>query len=268
MSLAGLVDADLERYITENRGDDRCWFFVHIPKTAGSSFRRELIDVLSPNCNIHVDRDRRSEPYAQKIVDATKSFNKRLTQRRYRFASGHVPIVTLAKHVDGWRDLKLITMLRDPVTRMISDYRYQTTSAHPTHREFLERYPTFESYLRTEWTRNRMFRFLRPTNQATVEDCIQFLVEDFAFVGLVEMYPLSVRLVTRLMERERSPSRHLRITSETEHNRIEVTPKLIEQVRELNSSDVALYSYFHAKLRAVREQVFRPVAEQTVSEAT
>jgi len=256
MSLAGLVDGDLEGYVAENRGNDRCWFFVHIPKTAGSSFRGELADLLRPNYNVHIDRDRRSANYAQKIIAATQGFDRRLKQRRYRFASGHVPIATLAKHVDGWRDLKLITMLRDPAMRIISDYRYQTTPAHPPHREFLQRFPTFESYLDAPRMGNRMFKFLRPSRQATLEECIAFIVERFAFVGLVEMYPLSVRLVTRLMEEERSPSRYLRKTLETEHNRIEVTSELIARVRELNSLDVAIHSYFRGKLRSVREQVF------------
>ena len=73
------------------------------------------------------------------------------------------------EHVEDWQKLKLITMLRDPAVRMISDYRYQTTPAHPVHREFVERFPTFEDYLATEWTRNRMFRFLRPGQRVTFD---------------------------------------------------------------------------------------------------
>lgn len=256
MPLTAIVDGDLERYIADNRADEGCWFFVHIPKTAGSSFRRELADMLRPNHNVNVARDRRQAPYEEKIADATKAFNDRLNQAPCRFASGHVPVTALMKHVENWQNLKLITMLRDPAMRMISDYRYQTTPAHPIHREFIERFPTFEAYLATEWTRNRMFRFLRPSSEATLDECIAFVVEHFAFVGAVEMYPLSVRLVTRLMGQERSPSRHLRKTLENEHNQFEVTPELIERVRELNSLDVALYSYFHSKLLRARDSVF------------
>ena len=256
MSLAGLVNGDLEGYVAENRGNDRCWFFVHIPKTAGSSFRSELADLLRPNYNVHIDRDRRSAPHAKKIVAATKAFDLHLKRRRCRFASGHVPVATLAQHVEAWPELKLITMLRDPAMRIISDYRYQTTPAHPPHREFLQRFPTFESYLGASGVRNQMFEFLRPSRQATLDECITFIVERFAFVGLVEMYPMSVRLVTRLMGLERSPSRYLRKTLETEDNRIEVTSQMIERVRELNSLDVAIHGYFRARLKGVREQVF------------
>ncbi len=253
MPLTAIVDGDLERYIADNRTDEGCWFFVHIPKTAGSSFRRELADMLRPNHNVNVARDRRQASYEQKIADATKDFNDRLAQSPCRFASGHVPVTALMEHVEDWQKLKLITMLRDPAVRMISDYRYQTTPAHPVHREFVERFPTFEDYLATEWTRNRMFRFLRPSSTATLEECIAFVVERFAFVGAVEMYPLSVRLVTRLMGQERSPSRYLRKTVANQHNQFEVTPELVERVRELNRLDVALYNYFHGKLGRLRQ---------------
>lgn len=255
MSLTSLFASDVERYVAENRESGGCWFFVHIPKTAGSSFRRELADLLRPNYNVHVSRDRRDIPHEQKIADATRTFAERLKERPYRFASGHVPMATLAELVEGWRDLKLITMLRDPVKRMISDYRYQTTPAHPTHREFIERFPTFESFLEMEWSRDRMFRFLRPSPSATVDECIQFVVEHFAFVGVVEMYPLSFRLMTRLVGCERGPRHHVRKTVETEHNRVEVTPELVKRVRQLNSRDEAVYRYFHDRLRQVRGAV-------------
>jgi len=258
MSLAGLIDGDLEGYIAENRGNDRCWFFIHIPKTAGSSFRRELAQILRPNYNVHVDRNPVSEPampHAQRIVAATKEFNALLADRTYRFASGHVPVTLLKAHVDTWGAMKLITMLRDPAIRAVSDYRYQSTSVHPSYRQFLERFPTFEKYLNAPQMRNRMFNFLRPTQQATVEDCIEFVVERFAFVGLVEMYPLAVRLVTRLMEQERSPTHYIRKTENNEHNQFDITPELLDRVREINSLDVALYDYFHARLSRVDERV-------------
>ena len=264
MSLAGLVDAKLEDYIAENRGNDQCWFFVHIPKTAGSSFRRELAALLRPNYNVHIDRDRASDaqvPHGQKIVAATREFNALLSERTYRFASGHVPVSLLKAHVDTWEDMKLITMLREPAIRAISDYRYQTTPAHPTHRQFLERFPTFEAFLKAPHLSNRMFNFLRPSQDATVEDCIEFVVERFAFVGLVEMYPLSFRLVTRLMEEERSPTQYVRKTEDNEHNRFDVTPELLDRVREINSLDVMLYDYFHDRLARIRDQVTSEVVD-------
>lgn len=263
MSLAALIDADLETYVAENRGNDRCWFFVHIPKTAGSSFRRELAQILRPNYNVHVDRNPVSGPpvpHPQKIAAATKEFNALLAEQTYRFASGHVPVTLLKAQVDTWRDLKLITMLRDPAIRTVSDYRYQSTPVHPSYQEFLQRFPSFEAYLNAPQSRNRMFNFLRPSREASVEDCIEFVVEHFAFIGLVEMYPLAVRLVTRLMDQERSPTHYIRKTEDNEHNQLDITPELLDRVCELNSLDVALYDYFRAKLSRIDAQVLETSA--------
>jgi hypothetical protein len=100
-------------------------------------------------------------------------------------------------------------------------------------------------------------------NNATVEECIDFIVERFAFVGLVEMYPLSVRLVTRLMEQERSPTLYVRKTEDNDYNQFEVTPELLDRVREINSLDVILYDYFHDKLSRIRDQVFSEAVDPT-----
>lgn len=251
MSLGSLPEDDLERYVAENQDTGKCWFFVHIPKTAGSSFRSELASLLSPNYNVHIDRDRRPVAYSQKIIDATKRFNERLKRQPCRFASGHIPVSTLAQYVVGWQDLKLLTMLRDPVQRVISDYRYQTTPEHPDHREFLKRFPSIESYVETDWTANRMFNFLRPSPEATLQQCVDFMVARFAFVGVVEMYPPCFRLVTKLMGQERSPTRHLRKTVETEYNRIELSPQLLNRIRQLNLLDIELYTFFHGRLSSM-----------------
>lgn len=256
MSLVNLINFDLDKFVADNRDDKDCWFFVHIPKTAGSSFGTELNELLSPNFNVNVDDDHRQVPYQQKVVTAAQGFNERLKQGPCRFASGHIPVQLLRKHVEDWRKLKLITILRDPVRRVVSDYRYQRTPLHPTHGQFIKNFPTLESFARTARGRNKMFRFLRPYPKASVEECKEFIVEHFAFVGLLEMYPLSFRLVTRMLGQERGPSRHVRKTMENEHNRVEVTPELVELLRELNSQDLELYDYFRSKLLPMRQLVF------------
>jgi hypothetical protein len=256
MTLVSLLDVNLEKFVADNRDAGGCWFFVHIPKTAGSSFGTELTALLSPNFNVNVDDDKRPVPYPQKVITATKGFNERLKQGPCRFASGHIPVQTLTTHVEGWRDLNLITMLRDPVTRVVSDYRYQRTPLHPARMQFIRSFPTLESYARTARGRNKMFRFLRPFPNASLEECKEFIVNRFAFVGVVEMYPLSFRLMTRMLGQERGPSHHVRKTMETEHNHVEVTPELIKTIRELNSQDMELYGYFRSKLLPLRQLVF------------
>lgn len=261
MSLNSLVQQNYEKYVAENQDREKCWFFVHIPKTAGSSFRLDLVGIRSPAYNIHVDDDNRDVPYKQKIVDAVRAFNAKLPTTSFQFASGHVPVETLAAEVERSGDLQLITMLRDPIKRVISDFRYQRTPSHPNHREFIEQFPTFESYFEAPWAQNRMFQFLRPGATASLDECIKHVIDRFAFVGIVEMYPMSFRLVTRLMEAEQPHSSHERKTSESDVGHIEPTPELTRRLRALNSLDVALYEYFHALLLPMRHFIFGNIAK-------
>jgi hypothetical protein len=261
MSLRGFIQQNYDQYVSENQDRQQCWFFTHIPKTAGSSFRRDIIRCRAPSYNIHIDNDHRDVPYNQKIGDAVAGFNEEFARTPLQFASGHVPMATLIARVDRWQELALMTMLRDPIKRVVSDFRYQRTALHPHHREFIKEFPTFESYFHSSWARNRMFQFLRPSEDATIDDCIQFIVDRFAFVGIVEMYPLSFRLVTRLMGAEQAHSSHERATPDESDNRIELTSDLIRILRRLNAIDVALYEYFYAVMVPLRQFVFGRLAE-------
>jgi len=252
MPLVNLINQNFEKYLSQNQSNQRPWFFLHIPKTAGSSFGQELSEINRPFHNIHTDADDRPVPHQQKLVDAIRNFNQLHKRDKFGFASGHVPVTDLVTELENWEDFNLITMLRDPVRRTISDYRYQRTPMHPRFREFSAEFPTLEAYLETDDARNKMFQFLRPFPSAGVDDCVKFLVERFSFIGAVEMYPLSFRVVTRLMGHEGAPVRYDRRTPDTEFNRVELTPKLIAYIRQINALDVAIFDFFCSALRAAR----------------
>lgn len=82
-----------------------------------------------------------------------------------------------------------------------------------------------------------------------MEECKDFIVRHFAFVGQVESYSQSFRLMTKLLGDEREPSHHVRRTVETTHNRLQMIPALVERICNLNSLDVELYDYFRGRIR-------------------
>lgn len=248
-------------FINENRdqqGD--LWFFVHIPKTAGTSFRAELADVLTPEANLHVYDEVDGAPHRAKLTRAVDQFFAADDATPHRFASGHIPTELLEQKWEGRAAPKLFTILRDPVARFISDYRYQRTSQHPGFEAFRKQFPRIEDYLGDLGQRNRMWQYLAPTADATVARTVDHLLGRYTFVGLLEMYPLSFRVLMRLLGQDREPTMHLRRTSAAEAGEMAMTPALLETIREGNSKDVELYDAVHQRLKNVRGDVFAPEA--------
>ena len=92
-------------------------FFLHVPKTGGTSLRKML--------QRRIGRDAMLEIYSwhaeQELLRADRS-----TVESHRLVAGHF-------RVDAWQpfeDLPLITMLREPVDRVASHYRYGRSWDH------------------------------------------------------------------------------------------------------------------------------------------
>lgn len=258
MSLVSLVNQDFEKYLSDVRNGEKCWFFLHIPKTGGTSLTQEIANIRCPFYNIHIDLDDRDVSYQQKLVDAVRQFGQKKVEQDYRWVSGHIPVTMLSAELQQWEEMPLLTMLRDPVRRVISDYRYQRTPLHPQHREFVAEFPTFWSYAESSFARNKMFQFLRPDENATLDETITFIINRFAFVGIIEQYAASFQLLTSLMGQYGVPTIYERKTPDTELNKIDFTEAVRFKLKQLNATDVALYNFFYAMMEPTQELVSRP----------
>ncbi len=235
MPFRTLFDHGYAAYLDEVRDRGELWFFLHIPKTAGSSFRAELAEVLAPNANVTA-YDGSDDDFDLRRRRAVAGFADAMAGRAFRFASGHMPYAILGPVVA--RGATLFTMLRDPVDRVISDYRYQTTAQHPDHAAFRERCPTIESYLDLAEERDKMLRFLAPFEGAGVAETVAHLLDGFAYVGAMETYEASFGTVMDLLDVDRGASKFLR---RSEAGEIARTPALEARIRAEHAGDVALY---------------------------
>ena len=134
--LATLFAGDFDRYFDEASAGDPLWLFVHVPKTAGSSMEVEMSSILKPNGHIEIDYTDTSKTYQVLFDEAVQRFVARHQTEPYRFATGHI----VARHTDMLRaaipNLRCFSMLRSPVNRLISDYRYQRSSMNTAREEF------------------------------------------------------------------------------------------------------------------------------------
>lgn len=256
MPVTQLLDGDLDAYFRDEADKpDSLWIFHHIPKTAGSSFRSELARRLEPNTHIRLDYSKKNRDLHQLLDESTAEFLELASNQKLRFASGHLRWRQIVRIDEAIPSVKWITMLRDPVARMISDYRYSRTPLHAEHRDVIAKYPRFEDYLDDPVNHDRMWRYLfRPPNEP-VEELIARLDRDYSFVGTVELYSLCCRILFRLIGDEALPSLHQRKTESLADNHIPNLPELLPRVASCNQKDLRIYEHFSGRLEALRERL-------------
>jgi hypothetical protein len=267
VTLSLLFDGKFEKYFAEAATGTPLWLFVHIPKTAGSSLFTELSEFLRPAQNIHIDRTETARSYNARYDAAVDDFITQAKQRPFRFASGHIIEVHTARIRNALPDVRMITMLRQPVSRVVSDYRYQRTPMHPTHEEFKKKMPTLAHYVEQLGESNKMARHLVPKAiiaSGDAQGCIDFVMQNYAFVGLQEMYPLCFQALTTLLGKPSAPTVKKRVNEVTDENPLFLTPELDRQIRSLNTLDMAIYEGFLKSYKAIRERLLEFVRARRI----
>jgi hypothetical protein len=237
---------------TDSFTDELC-VFIHIPKTAGSSLSTEIARMRPPYHNIHRRYFHGETVTFSSIEEEVASVIDSGAMASARSCSGHFTWDQAEPIRRARPDARFVTFLRDPVRRLISDYRYSRTPIHPTYRETIARFPTIESYVEARETQDKMARFMLPddvTDHTAIKD---FVKERYAFVGLLEMYPLSFNILSRLLGDNLLPSEHKRKTEDTQDNLIEDTPDLHDFILSHNPRDSDLYEIARQRLLAIRE---------------
>ncbi|MGQ0621803.1 MAG: hypothetical protein ACT4QA_18100 [Panacagrimonas sp.] len=264
MSLVGLLDGDITEYLQQQA--DRpgaLWLFLHVPKTAGSSFRAELAGRLQPDRNIVVNYEDESTPFHQRLQSVIREFADTVNESAVRFASGHIFRSHAAFIAQYHPDVRPITMLRNPVARIVSDFRYARTPLHPPYRQFIRQFPSFEDYVNSPASQNKIHEFLRRAPSDPPEQVIHDVEQTFSFLGVTEMYYLSCRVLFALLGDARNPTVYERRTEPSEDNEIADLEALTPRIRQLNAKDVAIYEHFHDKLKRRRNDILRALPPST-----
>lgn len=113
--------------------------FMHVPKAAGSTLK----SILWREYGSASVFDFRS---TSKAADVARFFSMPLADRgQFRAVQGHVPF-GLHRFLPG--PSHYITLLRDPVERLVSTYRFiWTAKSHWRHQEFAQKRPSFAAFI-------------------------------------------------------------------------------------------------------------------------
>jgi hypothetical protein len=232
---------------------------VHVPKTAGSSLNGELAPILTPSHHIFIDYSQLNAAEAQQSYEAlfdqsVDRFIEAAQSTRFRYCTGHINASHVQRIAEAVPNVRPITLLRDPVARFVSDYRYQRSSMHPGHADFAAAFPRIEDYLEKEGDWNKTATTLIPEAvriNGSAGDCATWLMRHYAFVGVQEMYELSLHALSWFAGTPRRPTVRKRVNTPTPENEVVLTPALEAEIRARNALDVGLYEALAPRFLAV-----------------
>ena len=115
--------------------------------------------------------------------------------------------------------------------------------------------PDFETYIGRKHVHHKSSVALVPRPLVDAGDkggTINYVLNNDAFVGLQEMFPLCLRTLTTLMGSPRAPDAKIRVNTE-EENKVNMTPELEAELKRLNAVDIALFQAFTQHWRTIRD---------------
>ncbi len=202
---------------------------MHIPKTAGTSFRNMLKDHFGENNAVRLDIR-----FEIKRIDVENiEFTQKKLPSNIRVIHGHFNYTDLSDLFELSDDVKLITWLRDPVERVVSKYFYLQKRLREELDEegkglniLAKMQKSLIEYARAEISRNRMCKFLGSTD-----------LSKFYFVGFYENYNEDMTKIANLLGISNFEIYKHNITGKKE----KVDEAILQEIAELNSKDIALY---------------------------
>jgi len=203
---------------------------IHIPKTAGTSFRNILGSVYGRNRVLRVDMPLQSERAShEKLIHGPKRL-----PGSARVLHGHFRRQDLVRHYGLGPGIPVITWLRDPVERVVSNYYYlqgilrgivEERKRNVAILNKMEK--TLLEYARADIARNRMAKFLDGMD-----------LGDLLFVGIQEYFSEDLTELARLLGWKQFDRFH---HNSSEDQKAPVSEELRREIRKLNERDTELY---------------------------
>jgi hypothetical protein len=202
---------------------------IHIPKTAGTSFRHTLCKIYGKKHVLRLDIKENGDVFFNE-----KRQEKHEIPPHIKVIHGHFSYRNLITTFPIVKGIKVITWFREPGERVISNYHYlssiwkQVLQEKPhlemammnLHRSLLE-------YAADENNQNKISRFL---------DGIK--LEDLFFIGLVSQYEKDMDLLAEQLNWKAYHSFNFNKTENKKRVKYDVT---LDRIKQLNKADYEVY---------------------------
>ncbi|BBB25592.1 sulfotransferase family 2 domain-containing protein [Amphritea japonica] len=198
-------------------------FFIHIPKTAGTSFRKaaEKYYGLEHVCYDYSPSSRESSDIViQEVYENNDNFSffKKLDDNSIEFLSGHVHA---CKYIDIFGARNSVVFMRDPIQRVVSEYNHFVRNFNYE--------GDFESFYTKPQFINRLKKLLTGVPYQAI-----------GFVGLTESYSSSL---DQINERYSTmiPDLELNKGRSYTHEPYKLDIEVINRLEAINQEDIDLY---------------------------
>jgi len=229
--------------------------FIHIPKTAGSTFHM-IMNVRYP---VSETQNLFGARYTDiEIAQFIEKPNKE--KEMIRLLKGHMPY---GMHGYIPRKSSYISVLRDPVERVISQYYYiKKNTANPLHDKVEKGGMTINDFVSSGIAigmNNGQCRFLNgdideypfdSCDQSLLDNVKRHIKEQFIWLGITERFDESILLLSRLLAWEKRPHYIRENVSKVRKRKSQVEQKDIDAIKYFNKFDIQLYQMANEQLDA------------------
>lgn len=217
---------------------------IHIPKTAGTSFRNILKEVYGAE---HVERFDIIKKEKLIFVEEAELKSKKFPSK-IKVIHGHFNYRDLTEQLKIRKDIPVITWLRNPVERVISNYYYLAERLREELQEeekglniLAKMQKSLIEYARLEMNRNRMSKFLEGIS-----------LDEMKFVGIQEYFNEDLAYFGHIFGIDNIKPLEQNITGEKHKVRNEI----LQEISGLNELDISLYN---KALELRRKRLSKPI---------
>ncbi len=226
----------------------RIVIFLHVPKAAGSTLNRVIAQQYAPEAIYKTGSQPRATLLGE-VAEATRP------PSRIRLITGHA---SFGLHAAIEEDFTYITVLRDPVARLISHFQFAgRLPGHPLHesiasgrlgiRDVAGKLANLQTrYLVGEESRAAG----RPLDEGALAQAKENLTRHFAVVGLAERFDETLALLQRRLgwkvRRFQDSNVAVDRPARPAHSEADLAA-----IREINAIDIALYEWARAHIDEV-----------------
>lgn len=227
--------------------------FLHIPKTAGSTFHMILNKRYKSNDIRNLFGSRYDEPEIKSFMEEPIE-----EKQNIRLLKGHMPF---GMHNYLPKESRYISVLRNPVERVISQYYYiKKNSYNPLHNQVEKDGMTISEFVSSGISvgmNNGHCRFLNgDLDEYKFNQCDEVLLEQvkenikrhFIWLGLTERFDESVLVLSKLLGWKSPPYYIRENVSKNRKSRDLISKEEISVIEKYNSLDMKLYSFVNDML--------------------